>query len=143
MTDYSLEKLRKTYKDLKKMVDQLPIMEQQFNHFAVQFSELILLVDWQHVPHYVDELFVKVSVIMDFLDTVEYGRLRSKALLVSQQKHKFNGKLGSFDKPNQFEVGLPLTACSCDGINYCLTKLKVLFVLLVIMQRFSQSHHSC
>lgn len=128
MTDYSMQKLRKTYKEVSVLVKQLPIMEEKFESFAKQFSELILLVEWEHVPHYVDEFFLKVAVIMDFLDTVEYGRLRSKHLILAHQRHKFDGKTGSFDKPNQHEVGLPLSACSCDGINYCLNKLKVLFV---------------
>ena len=129
MADYTLQKLRQNYRELKSLVKQVPIMEQKFIRFAAQFSELILLVESEHVPHYVDEFFLKVSVIMDYLDTVEFGRLRSKKLLLSQHRHKYDGKTGSFDKPNKFEVGLLLSACSYDGINYCLNKLKVLIVL--------------
>jgi hypothetical protein len=125
MTEYNFQELKKLQRDLTHLTKVLPDMVLKFSAFTGQFKELILLVPADYVPYYVGELFLKLSVLMDLLDTLEFGRLRSKHLLVSHHKHIFDGKLGSFDKPNQFEVGLQLSSCSHDGILYCLNKFKV------------------
>jgi hypothetical protein len=125
MTEYSFPELRKLQRDLSHLIKQFPELDRKFDTFIGQFKELIMVVPHDHVPHYVCELFLKVSVYMDLLDTLEFGRLRSKHLLDSHEKYIFSGRLGSFDRPNQFEVGLKLSSCSHDGIMYCLNKFKV------------------
>jgi hypothetical protein len=126
MTEYSFSELKKLQRDLAHLVRQLPDMDHNFSSFVGQFKEILLNIPADHVPHYVGELFLKLAVLMDILDTLEFGRLRSNYLLVIHHKHIFDGKLGSFNKHNQFEIGLKLSSCSHDGILYCLNKLKVL-----------------
>lgn len=122
MTEYTLTDLKKVYKELSAMGKLIPEMHTKFITYAAEFHELISCVLSEHVAHYVNEFFLKVSVIMNVLDTLEFGRLRSANLLLSHHKYIYDGKSGSYAKPNKFEAGLKLTICSIDGINYCLNK---------------------
>jgi hypothetical protein len=130
MTEYNFNELRKLQRDLSHLCKQIPGLVKKFNAFSGEFKELIMTVPSDHVSHYVTELFLKLSVFMDLLETLEFGRLRSQHLLDSHHKYIFDGKIGSFDKPNQHEVGLKLSSCSHDGIMYSLNKFKVPYTIL-------------
>jgi hypothetical protein len=136
MTELSFVVLKRMKKELTGMINHVPELFNKIVQYAAKFQELISCVLSEHVPHYVDEFFLKVSVIMDILDTLECGRLRSEYLITIHHKYIFDGKLGSFTKPSQLEIGLKLTSCSVDGINYCLNKLPR-------VTKFSFTHHVC
>ncbi len=107
-----------------------------FGDMIPVFRELITNVECNFVSHYVTEYFLKLSVIMDLCDVLEFGRLRSQHFLVSQKKYNFDGKTGSYGKPNACELGLQLTVCSFDGLSFCLKKHKVCFLLLRLLLLF-------
>jgi hypothetical protein len=100
-------------------------METTLKTLVPVFRELITKVDCAYVTYYVSEYFLKLSVILDFCDVLEFGRLRSKQLILSHRKYKFEGKTGSFGKPNVCEQGLELSVCSYDGLNFCMRNHKV------------------
>jgi hypothetical protein len=120
MNGVSFARLNTLAKELTKQSQTL--ITGFFPQFVVTvdiFKYIFANVDPNVVPFYFIEYCIKIASIMDVVETLEFGRLRSKQLTTTHEKFISPDKMGGFMiSPRPCEKDLRLTTCSHEGLAY-------------------------
>jgi hypothetical protein len=120
MNSVPIAKLNSVAKELSKQSQKL--LCELFPQFVITvdiFKYIFANVDPNIVPYYFIEYCVKIASILDVIETLEFGRLRSKHLTALHEKFISHDKMGGFMiSPRSCEKDLKLTTCSHEGLTY-------------------------
>lgn len=131
MNSVTFARLNLITKELKKQ--SLSLVHSLFPQFEVivdVFKHIFSNVESKYIPFYFTEFCVKVATIMDVIETLEFGRLRSRYLTVVHERFVSVDKKGGFIvTPRPCEKDLALTTCSHEGMTFLFKIHEVCIIL--------------
>jgi hypothetical protein len=148
MLNSSFARLNTIAKELAKQSKNLvEILEPEFEVVVDIFKYIFASIDIVDVPFYFTEYCVKVATVLDVVEALEFGRLRSMHLTTAHERFISVDKTGGFMiTPRPSEKDLRLTTCSHEGLNYLFKIFEVCdsFVLFLhdITDKILFSEHS-
>ncbi len=135
-------KLSSLCKELTKSTSLLNALLSEFETIVDIFKYIFANIDGGLVPFYFTEYCVKVATILDVIETLEFGRLRSSHLTNLHSRHISLDKVGGFMiQPRPFEKDLKLTTCSHEGLAYLFNAFEV-HSSVTIVKRFHNYYFS-
>jgi hypothetical protein len=148
MNGVSFARLNTLSKELTKQSQNL--ISCLFPQFVITvdiFKYIFANIDSNVVPFYFIEYCVKIASILDVIETLEFGRLRSKHLTAVHEKFISPDKMGGFMiSPRPCEKDLRLTTCSHEGLAYLFNIHEVkkmnnilIFVMLMALPFFRKN----
>jgi hypothetical protein len=133
MLNSSFARLNTIAKELAKQSKNLvEILTPEFEVVVDIFKYVFTNIDMVDVPFYFTEYCVKVATVLDIIEALEFGRLRSKHLTVAHGRFISADKTGGFMiAPRPFEKDLRLTTCSHEGLNYLFNIFEVSSIFFI------------
>jgi hypothetical protein len=134
MNSVTFSRLSILAKELTKQSQNLvDVLLPQFVVIVDIFKYIFANVDSNVVPHYFLEYCVKIASILDVVETLEFGRLRSRHLTSVHEKSISLDKMGGFMiSPRPCEKDLKLTTCSHEGLAFLFNIHEVRRIHLVL-----------
>jgi hypothetical protein len=137
MNSVTFSRLSTLAKELTKQSQTLvDVHLPQFVVIVDIFKYIFANVDSNVVPYYFLEYCVKIASILDVVETLEFGRLRSRHLTSVHEKFISLDKMGGFMiSPRPCEKDLKLTTCSHEGLAFLFNihEVRIHLVLICIM----------